>query len=614
MSQYQSAICRVGQFDPDGNLFEVVGAGFLVSDRHIFTCAHVVNAALGNVKEQADYPSDEISVELLQEKAGEWLKCKVAYWLPMNPKQPKEDIAILELLQPLDSEWAITLPKQDSPPRSRCEAYGFPDGMPKGVWSYQLLQDFQLSPRSWGQLSKRTDQTASDYSILPGFSGTLLWDEDHQQVAGMVVAAARSRQPINTAFVIPASVLLEVQRSFALFELLAPYREKYSKQLRAAYLACKPENKQMESPSSDLKRLLAQVEDVEIDSPGFVWDFVAHLIKNKTIVEEQLKISLTSWASRNCDDFAAVLQEAEKQVHLNAERQQSSKARSAVLVVLKPASQQAAGRFFLQVFSVIDCDAYDHKEESDNLMLNVAASDVECIDESQAALAPAERHYPLDAIPQLLAQCLEAVDQELANPCVEIFLPLEQLETPVDIWELRDELLDDTEYLGNQYQVVLRSYDRFEKKIKYQEWMNRWEDLDRSSSSKANDRFCPSDGANLGQLKVEMTKPDYVGLCLSKPPKGKQTFAPVLRNGIPAAVWIRQDLCHCDCADELETLLSCILQDVPQAVREQWQAAYASGVDHQAPLEQTQLGHHLALLWDNPNLLPPKPQPLVMPS
>ena len=36
-----SIVCLVGQTN------KAVGVGFLISDRHVLTCAHVVNAALG---------------------------------------------------------------------------------------------------------------------------------------------------------------------------------------------------------------------------------------------------------------------------------------------------------------------------------------------------------------------------------------------------------------------------------------------------------------------------------------------------------------------------------------------------------------------------------------
>lgn len=594
MSQYQSAICRIGQFDQDDNLFEVVGAGFLVSDRHIFTCAHVVNAALGNVEDQADHPSAEISVEFPKSNAGAWLKCKVVYWLPMDRSEKKEDIAVLELLQPLSSSAAVTLPKQDSPPGSRCKAHGFPVAAPNGTWSSQQLKDFLLPPRSWGQLSKLTDETATDYPILPGFSGTMLWDEENQQVAGMVVAAVCRNLGRETAFVIPVSVLLEVQRSLKLFEFLSPCFSQISRQLVTAYLDCKPEDKQVPLPSRNLDKLLRQIEDVELSSCGFIWKFVAYIVEDEQISEVSLKIALTHWATNCYENFEDSLKTVRERKKAKAVKQGSADARSAVLVVLKPITRKE-NHFEPRFIAIPNCD--DYNPQTGEGAFNLWTED----------LPPT---CSLDDIPELLSPCLEFASSGLSvNTSVEIFLPVGHLNTPVETWEIViDENFGDTAQLGNQHCTVLRSYERSTKSAK-NVWKSRWELLATEAESSASSFFITCNGKNLNSLTVDLTDLKKFGLCLTEAPStgrgGPLTKA--LSNGMPAVLWIRKDLQHCDCLKGLEKILSGALKDLPQTVRSCWQAAYRSDVDPETQLEQTQLGHHLSLLWDNPKLPPPEP-------
>ncbi|NES77607.1 MULTISPECIES: hypothetical protein [Okeania] len=73
--QWTSAIVRIRQ--PNKN---VVGAGFLVSNRHIITCAHVVNAALGKQLNTLDLPDRAIYLDVPLVASGNILKARVVRW------------------------------------------------------------------------------------------------------------------------------------------------------------------------------------------------------------------------------------------------------------------------------------------------------------------------------------------------------------------------------------------------------------------------------------------------------------------------------------------------------------------------------------------------------
>ncbi|MCI5163514.1 MAG: hypothetical protein D3917_16130, partial [Candidatus Electrothrix sp. AX5] len=94
-----------------------VGAGFLVTPKHILTCAHVVNTALGRNLNAADQPSpaSEVFLDFPLLNNQSLLRAKILHWFPVadNPATDAtgttgtlEDIAALELLPetPLPAE------------------------------------------------------------------------------------------------------------------------------------------------------------------------------------------------------------------------------------------------------------------------------------------------------------------------------------------------------------------------------------------------------------------------------------------------------------------------------------------------------------------------------
>ena len=155
-----------------------IGAGVLVSARHVVTCAHVVASE-----------TLEVSFPFLdtQWRAG-------ARILLVDPV-PGDDVAVIELVA---EPGAAALPPGARPARlahsedaagHRYRAYGFPgrDG-PPGGWSYGTVA---------GRVGLSRLQLDRDpqrgYPVAPGFSGTPIWDDASAAVIGIVLA--RDRDP-----------------------------------------------------------------------------------------------------------------------------------------------------------------------------------------------------------------------------------------------------------------------------------------------------------------------------------------------------------------------------------------------------------------------------------
>ena len=179
----------------------VVGAGFLVEERHILTCAHVVSQALGLPDHLLDPPQGVVLLDFPLISPRTLLTASVVQWCPPL-SDGRGDIAGLELQHdpPAGAEVVRFAPAEDVWEHA-FRAFGFPAGYDDGVWATGRLLGRQAT--DWVMIE---DVKAQGFAVAPGFSGTPVWDMQGQGVVGMVVAASRPVET-RTAFVIPLDVL-----------------------------------------------------------------------------------------------------------------------------------------------------------------------------------------------------------------------------------------------------------------------------------------------------------------------------------------------------------------------------------------------------------------------
>jgi hypothetical protein len=180
----------------------VVGAGFLVGERHILTCAHVVGQVLDLVNSPLDAPQGVVALDFPLIPPRTLYNARVVLWCPPLA-DGRGDIAGLELQgePPAGAEVARFAPAEDvweHPFR----AFGFPGGYDDGVWATGRLLGRQAT--DWVMIE---DVKAQGFPVAPGFSGTPVWDTHLQGVVGMVVAASRPAET-KAAFVLPLDVLV----------------------------------------------------------------------------------------------------------------------------------------------------------------------------------------------------------------------------------------------------------------------------------------------------------------------------------------------------------------------------------------------------------------------
>ena len=189
----ESAIVRIRAVDGS-----VMGAGFLVSERYILTCAHVVARALDLPETASELPRAEVCLDFPLLSIQQKFIAQVVHW------QPDIDVAGLELTERLPAgTQAARLVSADDWWEHPFRAFGFPAGFDAGVWASGLLRGKQAN--GWVQIE---DVKQTGYFVQPGFSGGPVWDNELNGIAGMTVAADTSEN-IRAAFIIPTDLLIK---------------------------------------------------------------------------------------------------------------------------------------------------------------------------------------------------------------------------------------------------------------------------------------------------------------------------------------------------------------------------------------------------------------------
>ncbi|WP_417912455.1 S1 family peptidase [Candidatus Electronema sp. TJ] len=182
---------------------EIKGAGFLVSAMEAVTCAHVISDSF-NVKRETCFEAPQgvlhITFPFIHKEVR--LQAYVVGWDHAN------DIAILRLksVPPAAAEPACFSGEKIYALRNHpVRTYGFPNGYNDGAWS----NDWKIKDRTADNQVQLESDISTGKPIEGGFSGAPVFDEQLNQVVGMIAATDRN---INrkVAFMIPAEAIARV--------------------------------------------------------------------------------------------------------------------------------------------------------------------------------------------------------------------------------------------------------------------------------------------------------------------------------------------------------------------------------------------------------------------
>ncbi|MGP3915195.1 NB-ARC domain-containing protein [Nonomuraea sp. 10N515B] len=179
---------------------EPVGAGFLVAERQVLTCAHVVNAALGMESAAPGRPAAPVRVLFPLSGNTRRLEAVVVGWAPIG-SEGADDIALLELADEPPAH-PVRLVDSREVWGHGFRTYGFPDGHPGGLWATGVIRGPQLN--GWVQLE---DVKTPGAAVEGGFSGGAVYDEQLDAVVGMIVARD-VHESRKIGFMLPAALLV----------------------------------------------------------------------------------------------------------------------------------------------------------------------------------------------------------------------------------------------------------------------------------------------------------------------------------------------------------------------------------------------------------------------
>jgi hypothetical protein len=187
------------------------GLGALVGPRHVITCAHVVNAALGLDRRSQDRPGESARIEfpLLRVAKSQLLTATVNGWRP-PPKSgaaAEDDIAGLIVEGDLPAGAVPALVAADPPqPGTLVRVFGYPSAPARPDGGY-------VTATITGQVTNgRLQLDSSDNSALrvqPGFSGSPVIDDAIGRMVGLIGQAPEAKSGDRDSYAIGPALLRE---------------------------------------------------------------------------------------------------------------------------------------------------------------------------------------------------------------------------------------------------------------------------------------------------------------------------------------------------------------------------------------------------------------------
>ncbi len=355
---------------------------------------------------------------------------------------------------------------------------------------------------------------------------------------------------------------------------------------KKAYQACLPDGWINPIPEN-LNDIFEELENIPQGNSKYqpLGIFLSNLMARYKL-PKQVSQAVKLWVEERINYFPELLSQVRQE-----QRFHSHTLETHLLVVVRH-SQQHSNRYFVEGWLIPDTRNYNYETGSGCKRLMASEG--------------FNNSLKLDEIPHLLTQFIKESERlySLKNLTLEIFLPLDLIDLPVDNWNIEDDC-DFSYSLGSEFKVVVRSCERLEPNYYYrhqQLWKQKWEVLQQSTEEKVQKVFMSGDINNLKSLFHELRDSHIVGLYCTKPPKQtdkRDFFVLMLKSAIPVAFWPRSNSNTSEFQVEIKKILQCRVHELPDVVQ---QERLNSAIQLKA---ENHVGSHISLLWEDPNLIPP---------
>ncbi|NEO46320.1 MAG: hypothetical protein F6K55_20180 [Moorea sp. SIO4A3] len=388
----------------------------------------------------------------------------------------------------------------------------------------------------------------------------------------------------------------------SLVKILRPLEINFINQMQQAYQACCPdellEDWEDEIPDS-LSEILGNLDDIPqaTDNEKNIVKFVARLLDTGDIPKSHGD-KLKKWLKNNANNVSNLLPQSSS--HSQNYQQQNLDAQPYLLVKLESSKQyyqQRQPNYLVSAWFISDISHYDYLRNHQNCKFLETPPDD---GESEQDV------FSLEDLPKLIKFFLNQSNQYYkkysCKPSIVFVLPYKLLNYEFERIEIKNNF-DLTLPIGSQYCVVIRSLKRLDnfKEIPYRtNCITKWKTIKSSCQNRCAQKFVDVTNFNDWNKLYAYLETTNAALKLNKSPCNN-IFRVIDTTAIPVALWLRKNnFTTINCQYELEQLLNSQINQLPEKVKQQRLDAF--GKEN----KQEHIGHHLALLWEDPYLLPPQ--------
>ncbi|GGZ51998.1 VMAP-C domain-containing protein [Streptomyces bluensis] len=557
------------------------GAGFLVTERHVVTCAHVV----------ARGATDPVSVSFAH-AAGEPVGARVIAHGGWDGRDTDPgDLAVLELDQDValkPAEFAAPDEAYGDPPR-KLLAYGFPKRYEEGTLAEYRATAGQLIAGEWVQLEA---WAVHGQPLVPGFSGAAVTLADSGRVVGMVSAAARD-PGVRNGRMLPANVMA---RYWPRLGDLIPTPEYDGPQKERLRLLVEEAARHGELECSPQRLYEEAVTAFGPPPPphGFasLWDAAWYLLS---------EVTDTKAAVRFAERLADFVEHTPTRTALRSWPYTHAEAEPRPAPRTSPAPGSGTGT---RSWSPILVEIAPSGSGDQQFLVEVSAYN------GSHRKVVGQRRLPADRV---RPYALERIDEAYhalepgARELLAFVLPRRWLNADVAHWQRS---ADDDSPLGTFAPLVVMDLERRRSGGLQHKLLQKWRELDTQRSARLRRIGCGSVGQDPVKLTIGLRRgADMVGF--GAPPRADGTrrlFQATLNAAVPVMLWPRSGCrgghTHDDCRgaaflDRLaEHLAGLAPGELPSHIHELRETAYAS----ESP--EPHWASDLALLWEDPRCLP----------
>ena len=382
----------------------------------------------------------------------------------------------------------------------------------------------------------------------------------------------------------------ERERAGELIEIVRPAFQKHPKAILLAYRHALPRPSIFGGNPCELT-LETLVEDLQLRSGGETYTpvqkFAGYLLAERCLADER-QARLQAWIREEIEPLSPLLEEIER-----AKRNRDRQGHPCLLVAVS----KREGKYVAEAWIV------SHPEDYDSNQPSPCCERIQVGDQTEWTTDRTLKNMPA-LLRQFCDVCAKKYCEKLIRR-IHAFLPAESIGHRVEAWSSYEEEGELSMTFGEGYEVVVRCSERLRGRTQdILRWREKGKNMKQYLCRPAAEVFVSGNDVKPKSLLNRLRLETSIAVKLAIADRQKELGSLLLKSGIPLAVWIRHTLPdRAGRSAAIDALLEeCSeLRALPERVKSTRQKA---GEEDEP---ERHVGCHIALLWDDPDLVPPKP-------